>query len=120
MESAPVAQAENAEKGQPEAGPVGLGEAVASASTEDSPETLGPQAMAAETPPEPQPGQTRPDAKGRCPRKQQVALNGGCWMAFSVDQEACTELRGHLYKGTCYLPFIPPGRPPTSSPADQR
>jgi hypothetical protein len=115
-----MTQAGSAEAGQPEARPVGLGEAVASASPVDSPETLGPKAMAAETPPEPQPGQTRPDAKGRCPHKQQVALNGGCWIALSLEQEVCAGLHGQLYKGSCYLPFIPPGRPPTSSPADQR
>jgi serine/threonine protein kinase len=120
VENASVAQPESAEEGQPDAGPVGLGEAVASASTEDSPETLGPRVMAAETPPEPQPGQTRPDAKGRCPHKQHVAFNGGCWRKLSEDQQVCAELRGHLYKGSCYLPILPPGRPPTSSPADQR
>jgi serine/threonine protein kinase len=120
VESASVAQEENSEEDQLDAGPVGLGEAVVSTSTEDSPEKLGPRAMAAETPPEPQLGQTRPDAKGRCPRKRLVALNGGCWMMLSADQEECAGLHGQLYKGTCYLPFIPPGRPPTSSPADQR
>jgi serine/threonine protein kinase len=120
VESASVAQTENAEEGQPDTGPVGLGEAVASASTEDAPETPGPRVMAEETPPEPLPGQTRPDAKGRCPRKRLVALNGGCWKKLSEDQEDCAGLRGQLYKGTCYLPYIPPGRPPTSSPADQR
>jgi serine/threonine protein kinase len=120
LESAFVAQPENADGGQPEAGPVGLGDAVASASMEDSSETLGPKVMAEETLPEPQSGQTRPDAKGQCPRKRQVALNGGCWMTVSADQEECMELRGQLYKGTCYLPYVPPRRRPTSSPADQR
>jgi serine/threonine protein kinase len=120
IERASIAEDESAEAKQPDAGPVGLGEAVASATTEHLPEPLGPKVMAEETLPEPQPGQTRPDAKGRCPRKRQVALNGGCWVTLSTDQEECAGLRGHLYKGTCYLPFIPPGRPPTSSPADQR
>src|SRR5690349_16369748 len=87
MENASAAQGESAEADPPDAGPVGLGDAVASASTQDSPETLGPKVMAAETIPEPQPGQTRPDAKGRCPRKRQVALNGGCWVTVSADQE---------------------------------
>jgi serine/threonine protein kinase len=120
VESASVAQAESAEAEQPDAEPVGLGEAAASASTEHAPEAFGPKVMAQEMPPEPQPGQTRPDAKGRCPRKRQVALNGGCWMTLSADQEECTEISGRLYKGSCYVPAVPPGRPPTSSPADQR
>jgi serine/threonine protein kinase len=119
MEGASVAQEESAESGQPDTGPVGLGDAVASASTHDSPKALGPKVMAEDTLPKPQPGQTRPDAKGRCPRKRQVALNGGCWIGLSLDQEGCAELNGYMYKGSCYVPIIPPGRSPTSSPADQ-
>jgi hypothetical protein len=120
VESASAAQEESAEADQPDTGPVGLGDAVASASPENSPKPLGPKLIAEDTLPEPQPGQTRPDAKGRCPRRRQVSLNGSCWMTLSADQEECAELRGHLYKGTCYLPYIPPGRAPTSSPADPR
>jgi eukaryotic-like serine/threonine-protein kinase len=118
-EGASVAQEETEEADQPDAGPVGLGDAVVSAATGDTPETLGPKVMAEDALPEPQPGQTRPDAKGRCPRKRQVALNGGCWIGFSLDQEGCAELNGHMYQGSCYVPIIPPGRSPTASPSDQ-
>jgi serine/threonine protein kinase len=118
-ESASVAQEEIAEARQPDAGPVGLGDAAASASTGDTSENLGPKVMADEALPEPQPGQARPDAKGRCPRKRHVALNGGCWVASPFDREGCTEINGQMYKGSCYVPIIPPGRSPTSSPADQ-
>ncbi len=72
------------------------------------------------TRPELQPGQTRPDAKGRCPRKRQVALNRGCWVAVPMDPEGCGELRGQMLKGVCYVPVIPPERPPTSSPKGKR
>jgi eukaryotic-like serine/threonine-protein kinase len=120
VESASVAQEESAEADPPDAGPVGLGDAVASASTEDSAEALGPKVMAEDTPPEPQPGQARPDAKGRCPRKRQVALNGACWMTLSVDREGCEDFSGRMYKGSCYVPITPPGRSPTSSPGDQQ
>jgi hypothetical protein len=119
VESASVAQEETAEAGQPDAGPVGLGDAAASASSGDTPETLSPKVMAEETLPKPQPGQARPDAKGRCPRKRQVALNGGCWMRLSADQEGCADYSGHMYKGSCYVPIIPPGRSPNASPTDQ-
>jgi serine/threonine protein kinase len=119
QEGASVAQEETAEADRPGAGPVGLGDAAVSAATGDSPETLGPKVMAEETPPEPQPGQARPDAKGRCPRKRQVAFNGGCWKVLSEDQEGCEDLRGLMYKGSCYVPIIPPGRSSTSSPTDQ-
>jgi eukaryotic-like serine/threonine-protein kinase len=93
----------------------GLGEAVASASRVDSPVPLVPEVMAADTPPEPLPGQTRPDAKGRCPLKRQVAINGGCWVAFLVDEESCEASIGQMYQGSCYMPAIPPGRPSTST-----
>ncbi len=72
--------------------------------------------MSEDTLPEPQPGQVRPDEKGRCPRKWLVALNGACWTEW--EPEKCEELGGQMFKGTCYVPFIHPGRkrPPTSDP----
>jgi hypothetical protein len=94
----------------------GLGETAASAAGVDSPAPLVPEVLAGETLPEPLPGQTRPDAKGRCPHKRQVAVNGGCWMATSLDQEGCELVGGQMYKGSCYMPMIPPGRPSTSAP----
>jgi hypothetical protein len=99
-------------------GPAGLGEAVVSASTVDAPEPPGRETLAEDTLPEPLPGQVRPDAKGRCPHKRQVALNGGCWVE-ELDHEKCEALSGSVFKKTCYLPVIPPGRPPTSQPARQ-
>jgi serine/threonine protein kinase len=106
---------------QPDAGTAGLAEALASASTKSSPGLGAPEFLAEETPPEPLEGQDRPDAKGRCPRKRQVALNGGCWAEFSVSREDCEDKGGHMFKGTCYVPVIPAGHkhPPTSSPTDK-
>lgn len=69
---------------------------------------------------EPRPGQTRPDAKGRCPGSTQVAINGGCWVQQpAMTAEACTE-NGYAYsKGQCYAPALAPSEKPlpTSSPA---
>ncbi|MFL5345046.1 MAG: hypothetical protein ACJ8AT_09635 [Hyalangium sp.] len=74
--------------------------------------------MSEDTLPEPEPEQVRPDGKGRCPRKWLVALNGACWAEAAWEMEKCQELGGQMYKGTCYMPFMPPGRkhPPTSGP----
>ncbi len=72
--------------------------------------------IAVELPPKPFPGQTRPDAKGRCPRKVQVPINGGCWVQIHAAQKDCKE-DGYEYKGGCYLPGFPPAREPVSSPA---
>jgi hypothetical protein len=74
--------------------------------------------MSADPLPEPMPGQVRPDEKGRCPRKGLVTLNGACWAEFAWEPETCLALGGQLFKGTCYVPFIPPERKraPTSGP----
>ncbi len=104
---------------QPDAGTTGLAEALASASTKSSPEFRVPEAMAEDTPPEPQEGQARPDAKGRCPRMRHVALNGGCWAVVPSDREECEANGGYIFKMKCYMPVIPAGHRhiPTSSPA---
>lgn len=79
------------------------------------------EAMARDMPPKPLPGQTRPDEKGRCPGRKQVAINGGCWVeTLPMDAEECTE-NGYVYsQGQCYSPALtPPSKPPpTSSPPD--
>jgi serine/threonine protein kinase len=103
---------------QADGGTAGLGETAASTAPVEAATALSFQEVPAEAPPpEPQPGQTRPDAKGRCPHKRQVALNGGCWVA--LEPEKCEALKLSLYKGACYVPVIPPGLPSTSTPATQ-
>jgi hypothetical protein len=100
---------------QPDAGTAGLGE---TASTEETSEASPRQAMTEDSLPEPLPGQTRPDDKGRCPRKQQVALNGGCWVLWERDKCEALDGNGQLFQGRCYVPALPLSRqrPPTSSP----
>jgi eukaryotic-like serine/threonine-protein kinase len=104
-----------AETAQADAGTAGLGDTV-SRESEEQPSPSWPEAMSEDTLPEPLPGQLRPDAKGRCPGKRQVALNGACWMKTSWEREECEMARGQLFNDTCYLPCIPPGRQPTSDP----
>jgi eukaryotic-like serine/threonine-protein kinase len=104
----------------PDEGPVGLGEAAASTAPTDPPKPSASEAMAADSAPEPLPGQTLPDKKGRCPHKQQVILNGGCWRRIEVNGEECETFSGHMYKGACYVPILTSrsGRPSTSSPGN--
>ena len=111
-----LAHAEASEQDAPEAGTRGLGEAAAATSLEAAPAASLQEKLAQEPLPEPQPGQTRPNAKGQCPHKKQTALNKGCWAETSLERELCAQVNGQTYKGKCYLPAIPPGRPPTSSP----
>ncbi len=114
-----AAQAAATTAEQKDAGTTGLGEAAAVVSPESSPTSAAQEVMTEDTLPEPLPGQTRPNAKGRCPHKQQVALNGGCWVELLVESDKCELLNGKMFKGTCYVPSIPPGRPPTSCPTNK-
>ncbi|MDY7230933.1 serine/threonine protein kinase [Hyalangium rubrum] len=81
------------------------------------------EAMARDMPPKPLPGQTRPDEKGHCPGRKQVAINGACWgETLPMTAEECAE-NGWVYsQGRCYAPALtPPSKPPpTSSPPDFR
>jgi hypothetical protein len=79
--------------------------------------------IAQEPPPEPRPGQIRPDKKGRCPGRTQVLINGGCWVEqSSMTAEACVENGYVLLKSRCYTPAleVPQKAVPTSSPAKAR
>jgi serine/threonine protein kinase len=113
-----VARAEPAKPGSADAGTAGLGEAATVAALEQPPSGSTAEGMSEDTLPEPQPGQVRPDEKGRCPIKGLVALNGACWGEATWEPEKCQELGGQMFKGTCYMPIIPAGRkrPPTSGP----
>jgi predicted Ser/Thr protein kinase len=114
------ARQETAEAGKADAGPAGLGKAVVSESSMETPAPSGGKALAEDTLPEPLPGQTRPDAKGRCPHKKQVALNGGCWVELEREKCEALNLNGYMYKNTCYVPVLSPGRSPTSQPVRQQ
>jgi hypothetical protein len=74
-------------------------------------------AIAVDMPPRPLPGQSRPDANGRCPHRSHVVINGGCWMKLAVDMKDCDE-KDYVFKGSCYSPYFPPARLPTSSPTN--
>jgi predicted Ser/Thr protein kinase len=101
---------------QQEGGATGLGEEVAAASRVRALEAQGEPVLGEEAQPEPRPGQARPDAKGRCPRKRQVALNGGCWRVLGLEREECEDLSGEVFQGTCYVPIVSPRRRSTSHP----
>jgi hypothetical protein len=103
---------------QEDGGTSGLGDEAATASAVPSPAPSVSGVSAEDTLPEPLPGQTRPDAKGRCPHPRQVPLGGGCWVAVPLDREGCELLKpnGYMFKGTCYMAVFLHGRQPTSEP----
>jgi serine/threonine protein kinase len=75
------------------------------------------KAIVLEVPKQPQPGQLRPDAKGRCPDKQ-IAINGGCWLKVDLGPEYCL---GNVftYQGGCYMPITASAPVPTSAPSER-
>lgn len=116
---------EAARTNPPDADSTGLGEAAALTSTGPASGLQVPEGLAEDTLPDPLPGQTRPDSKGRCPHKGQVALNRGCWVEIPVDREACETLaisghQGRMFQNKCYVPVLPSGRRPTSGPTEPR
>jgi hypothetical protein len=113
-----VMRKEAASASQQDGGTTGLGDTASITSTVASPDSSAQEVLAEDTPPEPQPGQTRPDAAGRCPHKRQVALNGGCWAPLKVEREECEAASGQMFKDRCYVPVMPHGRPPPFSPAN--
>ncbi|HEX8702300.1 MAG TPA: serine/threonine-protein kinase [Myxococcaceae bacterium] len=71
-------------------------------------------AVAQELPKQPQPGQLKPDSKGRCLKKQ-IAINGGCWRKVDLDPDECPG-NGFMYQGGCYVPIFTLERQPASAP----
>jgi hypothetical protein len=98
-------------------GPVGLGGSASEAPVVPVQEPSEQEAIGQEPLPEPRPGQLRPDAKGQCPGRKQVAINGGCWLELLASgAEECVQSGYVLVKGQCYAPVLEKRRkpPPTS------
>jgi len=79
--------------------------------------------VAQNSPPEPRPGQPRPDEKGQCPGPRQVPINGGCWLeSLPMSVEECVANSYVPFQGKCYAPALAPAKKtqPTSSPPEAR
>ena len=107
----------SAQEDTKDGGTVAVGD---SALTAPEPSPQAPSALSTITedqPPRPIPGQTRPNAVGRCPRGL-IPINGACWKRLAQDPKDCPE-GDVVYKGACYTHAYPPPRPPTASPAER-
>jgi hypothetical protein len=64
--------------------------------------------------PEPRPGQIRPDKKGQCPVRQQIPINGGCWIDVNslADAQACAGSGYVFFQGRCFVPALESPRKP--------
>ncbi len=106
-----------------DAGTTDVGDLVRAAPLTSAHIPSGQEPIAQDMPPEPFPGQLRPDAKGRCPGQEQVPINGGCWVEQRTKEtEACAQNGYVLFKERCYAPALAPRRKPqpTSNPMDAR
>ena len=110
---APRAKHEDAKDG----GTVAVGDSALTAPVPLERTPFAGASIAVDVPPQPVPGQTRPNASGRCPRSL-IPINGGCWKKLALDPKDCPE-GDVVYQGACYTPAYPPARPPTSSPAER-
>ncbi len=107
----------------PDAGSAAVGDSSPNAPLASAHPSSAQEPISQESLPEPRPGQTRPDEKGRCPRREQVLINGGCWVELpSMSAEACVGNGFVLFKSRCYTHALaPPQKPlPTSSPTKAR
>jgi eukaryotic-like serine/threonine-protein kinase len=105
--------------GRPDEGPVGLGGSVSEAPVAPVQQPSEQKAIGQEPLPELRPGQLRPDARGQCPGRTQVAINGGCWLeVLASGAEECEQSGYVLIKSRCYTPIMETRRkpPPTSAP----
>ncbi|MDC0710487.1 serine/threonine-protein kinase [Stigmatella sp. ncwal1] len=116
LEPPSVATPEAREAHLEDGGTARLGDEAVTASSVASPVPSVSGENSEDTLPEPMPGQTRPDAKGRCAHPQQIRLNGGCWVKTPLGREKCEALNGTMREGTCYVPASSHERQPTSHP----
>jgi serine/threonine-protein kinase len=113
-----AAQTRSAEQVEPsDEGTVALGDSAPAAPVASSRVTSALSPIALDLPSKPFLRQIRTDAQGRCPRKRQVAINGGCWWTLEGTAEDCRE-DNYVYKGKCYEPAYPPRPPATSAPVE--
>jgi hypothetical protein len=105
--------------GRRDAGPADLGDTAAAAplASVHEPSKSKPDGIGQERPPEPLPEQVRPDAKGQCPGRKQVPINGGCWVEYPAANAGECEQNGLVpFKNRCYARALDSRRkpPPTS------
>lgn len=97
-------------------GTVAVGDAVLTAPARSAPAPSEWSTIALEVPLRPFPGQLRPDAHGRCPRRGHFSIHGGCWLKLALAAKDCDDT-GYVYRDGCFAPVYPPPRPATSNPA---
>jgi serine/threonine protein kinase len=114
--------AQGSDSRAPDAGTAAVGDTEPTAPGASPAPATEKKPLAQEPLPEPRPGQLRPDKRGHCPGRKQVAINGGCWLDVSMDARTCAEGGYVLFQGKCFGPAnAPPRKPePTSGQPEER
>jgi predicted Ser/Thr protein kinase len=102
--------------GVPDGGAAELAEAALTARVEKAEILREWASLRMDMPKKPLPGQSRPDADGKCQRSGHRAINGACWLKAESVGPPCEE-GWYEWKGSCYFP-IPESRekPPSDPP----
>ncbi|MBN1209497.1 MAG: serine/threonine protein kinase, partial [Myxococcaceae bacterium] len=120
-EGAPTKVRVASEVEAPDAGTSAVGDEAPSASPASVHVPSEHQALTQDTPPKPFPGQSRPDEQGQCASREQVPINGVCWVELRMKDARSCEQDGYVVlKGRCFAPAFPPRRkpPPMSGSMD--
>ncbi|MDY7232703.1 hypothetical protein [Hyalangium rubrum] len=118
-EEAPVvAQAESRDGGMGDGGTIELAQEVLTAPMKEPSPPRGWSSIGLDVPPNPLPGQRRPDSAGKC-RQGEVVINGGCWRRFAEVQPPCNDDE-YEWRDACYYPAYDSIRQPTSEPPAPR
>jgi hypothetical protein len=111
----------SSEGGAPGESTVDLGELAPAVPLVPMQESSEAKAIGQGQPPKPFPGQFSPDAKGQCPARKQVPINGGCWLEIPAsDAEECEQNGSVFFKSRCYAPAMDTRRKPQPSSSPPR
>jgi hypothetical protein len=111
-----VAQAGEEDAGTPDGGVAELAPEALSAHVRKETFPQGYPNIGVKLPPQPLPGQRRPDNSGQCQGRGEVLINGGCWFRFDENVVPPCNTGQYEWMGRCYQPSYITPRPPTSNP----
>jgi hypothetical protein len=72
------------------------------------------ESISVDIPPQPLPGQRRPDSSGQCQLRGELKIQGGCWFRVPDAKAPCKQGE-YEWMGGCYHPSYPAPRQPTTN-----
>jgi hypothetical protein len=108
---------EEPDAGTKDGGTAELAQEALTAYTKQGPPPQGWSRISLDIPPEPLPGQRRPDSNGQCRLRGELKIQGGCWFRVPDAKPPCNKGEYEWLSG-CYHPSYTAPRPPTSYPPE--